>query len=33
VELLERIRMLLTRKRGPKRVSRVELPATERGTG
>jgi CheY-like chemotaxis protein len=33
VELLERIRLLLTRKRGPKRVTHVELPATERATG
>jgi CheY-like chemotaxis protein len=33
VELLERIRMLLIRKREPKRVARVELPASERSTG
>jgi two-component system response regulator CpxR len=33
VELLERIRLLLIRKRGPKRVASVELPATERPTG
>ena len=33
VELLERIRLLLIRKRGPKRVARAELPASERATG
>ena len=33
VELLERIRLLLIRKRGPKRVARVKLPTTERATG
>jgi len=33
VELLERIRLLLVRKRGPKRVASVELPASERSTG
>jgi two-component system response regulator CpxR len=33
VELLERIRLLLIRKRGPKRVASVELPASERSTG
>jgi two-component system response regulator CpxR len=33
IELLERIRLLLIRKRGPKRVAGVELPATERATG
>jgi CheY-like chemotaxis protein len=33
VELLERIRLLLIRKRGPKRVTRVELPATKRDAG
>ncbi len=32
-ELLERIRLLLIRKRGPKRVAGVKLPATERATG
>ena len=32
-ELLERIRLLLIRKRGPKRVTGVKLPATERDTG
>jgi len=32
VELLERIRLLLVRKRGPKRVAGVELPATKRLT-
>jgi two-component system response regulator CpxR len=32
IELLERIRLLLIRKRGPKRVVRAELPATECST-
>jgi two-component system response regulator CpxR len=32
IELLERIRLLLIRKRGPKRVARAELPATECST-
>ena len=32
-ELLERIRLLLIRKRGPKRVAGVDLPATKRLTG
>jgi len=32
-ELLDRIRLLLIRKRGPKRIVKVELPATERATG
>jgi DNA-binding response OmpR family regulator len=32
-ELLERIRLLLIRKRGPKRVTRVKLPTDEREAG
>jgi two-component system response regulator CpxR len=32
-ELLDRIRMLLIRKRGPKRVTRVKLPTDEREAG
>jgi CheY-like chemotaxis protein len=32
-ELLDRIRMLLIRKRGPKRVTRVKSPADEREAG
>jgi CheY-like chemotaxis protein len=33
VELLERIRLLLIRKRGPKRVTRITFPTNEREAG
>ena len=33
MELMERIRLLLVKKRGPKRVSRVDLPPIAAGAG
>jgi hypothetical protein len=33
MELMERIRLLLIKKRGPKRVTRIDLPAAGVGGG